>query len=355
MTELYERLAKVFDDMPNGFPATESGVERRILQKIFSPEDAEMALNLKGKPETAERVAKRLGKPVEEMEKILDDMALKGQILCMRKKGKQLYMLVPFVIGLYELQLDHLDEELALLFKEYRPHMTAVLGNVEPAVSRVVPVNRSIDAQHQVLRFEDMERIIHDAGSYSVRDCICRKQKSLEGTPCTHTSKVCLSFSEEENAYDFPSHDGQVIDKAQALDILQKTSEEGLVYCTYNVHEGHTWICSCCICCCELLQSLKEKKAPYVLAGSNFMAVIDPETCSACGACAEERCMMEAIKEEGETYRVLAERCIGCGVCAVTCPTESITLQRRPEGECTVPPRNTKAWSLERSKNRASS
>ena len=39
---LYSKLAKVLDSLPNGFPATESGVEINILKKIFRPEDIDL-------------------------------------------------------------------------------------------------------------------------------------------------------------------------------------------------------------------------------------------------------------------------------------------------------------------------
>ena len=38
--EVYSRVAKALDALPEGFPATESGVEIRILKKIFTPEEA---------------------------------------------------------------------------------------------------------------------------------------------------------------------------------------------------------------------------------------------------------------------------------------------------------------------------
>ena len=39
--QTYKNLAKVLDTRPNGFPETDSGVEIKILKKIFRPEDAE--------------------------------------------------------------------------------------------------------------------------------------------------------------------------------------------------------------------------------------------------------------------------------------------------------------------------
>ena len=68
MTDVYKRLAKKLDDLPNGFPSTESGVELKILQKIFTPEDAELALKIRPIPETAAQIAERLGKPIDEMD-----------------------------------------------------------------------------------------------------------------------------------------------------------------------------------------------------------------------------------------------------------------------------------------------
>ena len=44
MSDVYQRLAKKLDELPNGFPATESGVELKILRKIFTQEEAEMKI-----------------------------------------------------------------------------------------------------------------------------------------------------------------------------------------------------------------------------------------------------------------------------------------------------------------------
>ena len=41
--DIYQRLAKHLDKLPGGFPATESGVELRLLRRLFTPEQAELA------------------------------------------------------------------------------------------------------------------------------------------------------------------------------------------------------------------------------------------------------------------------------------------------------------------------
>ncbi|MBI4962438.1 MAG: 4Fe-4S binding protein [Desulfomonile tiedjei] len=352
MNDVYKDLAKKLDGLPHGFPATESGVEIKILQKIFSPEDAAMALNIRPMPETAVAIAERLGKPGAEMEAILDDMATKGQIGSARIKGKQVYMFAPFVVGIFEFQLDRLDKELADLMEEYASSLMPILGQVAPSLMRVVvPVNVQIDGQHQVHVYEDVRQILDKAKSFQVTECICRKEHAIQGQTCSYPSEVCLAFANSEGAFD-NSPRGRVISKQEALDVVAKAEEAGLVHATYNVQSGQMFMCNCCPCCCGIMRGMKEFNAPHLMAKSNYTASIDADTCAACGVCADERCPMEAIVEDAGAYKVQAERCIGCGVCATTCPTESISLIRKPESQEEVPPKNIVDWYMQRSANR---
>ena len=41
--EIYKELACHLDKMPIGYPTTDSGVELRILKRLFTPEHAEIA------------------------------------------------------------------------------------------------------------------------------------------------------------------------------------------------------------------------------------------------------------------------------------------------------------------------
>ena len=44
--DVYVRLREHLDNLPVGFPKTESGVELRILKRLFTEEEAEMAMHL---------------------------------------------------------------------------------------------------------------------------------------------------------------------------------------------------------------------------------------------------------------------------------------------------------------------
>ncbi len=54
MIDVYERLAKHLDNLPASYPATDSGVELRILKRLFTPEEAEAAMALTMFPEPAD-------------------------------------------------------------------------------------------------------------------------------------------------------------------------------------------------------------------------------------------------------------------------------------------------------------
>lgn len=351
MTDVYKRLAKKLNDLPNGYPATESGVELKILEKIFTPEEAEMALKIRPIPETVEAIAERLDTPVDEMQKILDNLVERGQIGSFKMFGQQMYMFFPFVIGIYEFQLLRMDKELAEMFEEYAPLLIGTMGTYAPAAARVVPVSTEIKQDLHVHRYEDMKLMLEEAKSFMEQECICRKEQALEGNECKHTRTACLAFSTEENAFERYAM-GKVITKEEALKVMADAEEEGLVHNTYNVEQGQVFVCNCCSCCCGILRGVKEFNAPYLLAKSNFVAVIDQDTCEQCGVCADERCPMDAIKEEDDNYEVIPERCIGCGVCAPTCPTESISLEYRPESDQVLPPNNLIELEALRAKSR---
>ena len=354
MTDVYKRLAKKLDKLPQGFPATESGVELEILRRIFSPEDAEMALRLKPIPETAEGIANRLGRPHDEMRTTLDGMARRGQIAAMQWRGERRYAIAPFIVGIFEYQLPFMDRELAELCEAYAPHLAKTIGGAEPGFARVVPVNKRIDGRTTVLAYEDTRRMIEGARSFRVMDCICRTEQALLENPCSHTVETCLTFSKEENAYNDSHLGGRIINREEALAVLGAAEKEGLVHCTYNFEHNQIFICNCCSCCCGFLRLLTEYHTPYGLVRSNWVAVIDEELCETCGVCANERCPVEAVEEtDGGDYRVIGDRCIGCGVCVVTCPTEAMSIVPRPESEHTVPPRNIVDWSVQRAANRS--
>ena len=137
--EAYKKLAERLDALPNGFPPTEDGAELRLLAKIFTPEEAELASQLRMTKEVPEQVANRLGRDKAEVRKLLKGMARKGLITAGRTEAGLGYGLMPFVVGIYEFQAGRIDEELASLFEDYYTQAFVDVLRVKPQVHRVIP------------------------------------------------------------------------------------------------------------------------------------------------------------------------------------------------------------------------
>jgi Fe-S-cluster-containing hydrogenase component 2 len=65
---------------------------------------------------------------------------------------------------------------------------------------------------------------------------------------------------------------------------------------------------------------------------SNYYAEKNYDTCTTCKTCVD-RCNVHAIKIDNERTVISREKCIGCGLCASTCPTGSITMVHKSPAE----------------------
>jgi len=123
MTDVYQRLANYLNDLPAGFPPTENGVELRILKRLFSRQEAQIAPGLTMMPEPVAAIAQRLGRDKAELAPILEEMSKKGLIFRLTKGEEKHYMAAQFVIGIWEYHLNDLDEDLIRDVNEYLPHL----------------------------------------------------------------------------------------------------------------------------------------------------------------------------------------------------------------------------------------
>lgn len=349
--DVYERLAQRLDALPNGYPRTESGIELKILRKIYTEEEAEIACALKLLPEEPEKIAERHGRDPATMGKTLEKMVERGEIGGAGRMEERKYHLVPFVVGIYEFQLHRLDKELAELMEEYIAQgFFKGIGNNKPAHLHTIPIEQAVKAQLEIYPYENVRQLMDKAKVFSAHDCICRKEQGLIGNPCDKPTGNCISMSTSEHAFDI-NYRGRIISREEAERIMKEAEDAGLVHATMNITDKTYHFCNCCACCCGLLRGVSQFDAPGMLAKSNYWASIDPDTCAACGTCADERCPMEAISEKDDYYEVNRDRCIGCGVCVSTCQTESISLVRKPADQCIQPPPNMVSWMVERSKD----
>jgi electron transport complex protein RnfB len=332
----YRKLQEHLDSLPVGFPKTDSGIEIKILKKIFTPEEAEMAVKLTMIPETVEDFSKRTGMDSSEAGEKLEAMAKKGQIFRMKRKENLYYSAAVFVPGIWEYQLKNLDRELAELFEEfYEDAFEGALKQGNTPLFRILPIDENISPEMEVMPYHQVKDLIRSQRTIALAECICRKEKRLLGEGCDHLLEVCLLFSHMARFY-VENGLARFITVEEALEVLDKAEEDGLVHSPVNT-QHIMGLCNCCGCCCGLLRGITQLNMhPSILARSDFYCVSDSELCTGCGDCLE-RCPVTAITVD-DVAVVDRERCIGCGLCVSTCPTEAMSLVAKSEGVTTPPP-----------------
>jgi electron transport complex protein RnfB len=348
--DVYQKLAQRLDAIPNGFPATESGVELRLLAKIFTPEEAKLAGVMRLTCEPAADIAARAGVEPKAVYRTLKGMVRKGLIRIKKGQRQLRFGLIPFVVGIYEEQLPRMDADLAALFEEYYQETRAGITRATPSLHRVIPVEKAIPFEVEIFPHEQAFELLDQASAWGVRDCICRVQQHLIGEGCDRPVENCLVFAPVGGAFD-QSQTTRAISKEDALRILGEAVDAGLVHSAANHRNRHYYICNCCTCCCGIMRGVAEFGIPTAVASSDFHAVVDQDRCIACGDCIES-CQFGALSIPEYVCTVDYTRCVGCGLCGVVCPTSSMRLERRPEGEVLPPPADMKAWMAQRAQER---
>jgi H+/Na+-translocating ferredoxin:NAD+ oxidoreductase subunit B len=347
----YKKLAERLDALPNGFPPTEDGVELRLLAKLFTPEEAELAAQLRLTKEVPEQVARRLGRDTAEVRTLLKGMARRGLIAAGRSEGGLGYGLLPFVVGIYENQAGSIDKEFALLFESYYKQAFAKIMTAQPQVHRVIPVNESIKVDMEVRPFESAADLVNGAQAWGVLDCICRVQKALIGEGCDHPLDVCMTLADVPDAFK-GNPVIRALTREESLATLKRAAEAGLVHSVSNNQRGVHYICNCCTCSCGVLRGMAELGIANVVARSSYVNQVDEMICNVCEDCIEF-CQFDALTmSDAMVVEVNAVRCVGCGVCVPVCSTGALGLVLRPESELIVPPETIKEWGAKRAADR---
>jgi len=329
--DIYLKLAQHLDNLPGGFPPTESGVELRILKRLFDPEDAELALYLTLIPEDARVIARRAKIEPKETAVRLKAMSKKGLIFSMETDGgRPLYMAVQYVIGIWEYHVNDLDPGLIRDMNEYIPTLVNLDVWKKAPQLRTVPVGRSISAQVEVLPYEKVEDLVSTQKKFLVAPCICRREHRMMDKGCEKPEESCLVFGWAADYYE-RNGIGRVIDLDETREFLKKAEKAGLVLQPTNAQKIVN-ICCCCGCCCQVLKNIKRHPKPASVVSTPFIAAANPETCKGCGVCVD-RCQMDALRIEDKKVVLEVDQCIGCGLCISTCPTRSLSLVRKPQSE----------------------
>lgn len=338
-------LAQRLDSLPNGYPPSPDGLEIKLLERLFTPQEARLAAQLRLTKESSRQIAERTDGNPKEVRDMLKRMAKRGLINAGRVEGGLGYGLLPFVVGIYEMQVNTLDPELAQLFEQYYQQSFGHILKIDPPVHRVIPVGESVQVDMEIRPYESAADIVNNAKAWGVVECICRKQKALIGDPCDHPLEVCMMLNQKPGAFDNSSYI-RALTLDEAFDTLRVAAEAGLVHSVSNDQRGGSYICNCCTCSCGILRGICELGIANAVAHSAFVNTVDENLCIACDDCLEY-CQFDALSMD-LIVQVDQLRCVGCGACVQSCPESALILIRRPEGEVAPIPVSKSDWMEQR-------
>ncbi len=336
--QVYIDLQQHLDRQAVGFPASKSRAELKILRHIFTPEEASIATFLDYRHEPLELIYPRVrhlaGSP-QELAAVLDGILRKGGIEAREEDGLTLYANTPLVVGMYELQVDRLTPEFISDFKTYTSDWRfglEFLGTELPQM-RTIPISKSIKPRHRVAGCDEVAALLERTGGpFVVLDCICRKKKRMAGANCRLTDRreTCLGLGPIAETL-LKGGLGREIRPGEAMAIIEANQNEGLILQPSNTVKAD-FVCSCCGCCCGMLQIHHSLPRPLDFWATNYYARVDPADCNGCGLCAR-RCQAQAMGVRGvkQPARVDLNRCLGCGHCIAVCPQKALALEKKAE------------------------
>jgi electron transport complex protein RnfB len=348
--KVYRELQEHLDQTPEGFPAVPSGLDIKLLKLLFTESEARIAAHLSViEPEPVEVIYRRLREcgleiSPEELQQTLSGMLNRGTILAYREGYTETRYLnaEPFAGGIFDFQVNRLTEELMQAFEQYHTESRSKAGGAGGKLFlplRTIPVEKSIPVQlkHFTSTYEDVRALIQNAGGpVAVANCICRQINDLQGRRCQHTDlrETCLQIGTDHARQYVDMGIARFISKEEALEIVDKAQEAGLVLQPENCQQPEA-ICCCCGDCCDLLSMVKRAPRPAALYDSNYYVEVDPALCNGCQACVRN-CHLGARVMVDNMATVDLDRCIGCGNCVTVCrPAATRLASREPK---VVPP-----------------
>ena len=311
---LFELGKMITDRLPYKFgikKLTESDPEYIILDRACSNDEiAEIMLKMGlRKPKTTAEIAHLTGKSEECVTELLTDAAEHGIVEYNwenPRHEKQWYVQL-FVPGIAEMtnmvlwqvekypELADSFDKMTFLPLEGKTHLIPPGG--DGIGMHVIPVEAAIPAKSQSASVEHLSHWLEKYdGQFSVGYCSCRNARRLYGEGSGEIQDDCCIGVGDFATYLIETGKGRPITKEEALEILQRSEDNGYVHQVTNIDGSDKifGICNCDVGVCFALRTSQYFNTPN-LSASAYRAHVDKENCVACGKCVEV-CPAGAVK-----------------------------------------------------------
>ena len=285
----------------------ENAPEYYALASILTDDEADVAIAAGLRKErTVEYLAKKVGKPVDEVQKIAEHLAWIGvfRITTDPTDGKDRFFMQIFAPGIMEMLVNNQEllethPEVGRAFEEYTRIRMQSMSPMMPngyGLMRVVPVESAIQDIPEAEDYDKLSYYLNKYDVFSVSPCSCRASRRTLGDGCGHLEEdMCIQMGKGAEHY-IRTGRARQITREEVLEILKRAEDNGLMHDMPNIEEAgeSAAICNCCACSCfglrvGLLFGARD------LIRSNYVAEIDEAKCVACGQCVEN-CPGNALK-----------------------------------------------------------
>jgi ferredoxin len=343
----YQALSDRLNLFPQGAPPSE--LLFRILEVLFTRDEAALVALLPIKPFNIAAAARIWKKPAAETQKLLEGLASRGMLLDMEMRGEQIFVLPPPMAGFFEFSMMRIgngyDQKLlAELYYQYlnveEDFVKNLFAGGETQLGRTFVNEKALAADNTltVMDYERASEVIRTASHMGVGACYCRHKMQHLGKACDAPMEICMTFSGTAQSLIKHGHARQV-DAHQGMDLLDEAIGHNLVQFGENVRSNVAFICNCCGCCCEAMLAAKRFAVLNPIATTNFLPEVSAEKCNGCGKCVAV-CPVEAMglvsacdphKPKRRKARLDESLCLGCGLCVRACPESGIALKARKQ------------------------
>ncbi len=359
----YQRAADILNKA-GGFPYPITPTILDILKFNIKEENLDLVMAFKKNiSQTMEQLKESSGLSEGEILKKVDALAKRGVLFNQpNSQGIMIYRLLPIARQFEYTFMKKLDKtgennQLAKLFHEFNEEIRdLVQSNYErfkssviglPPIDRTVPIleNQETGEELNIIVNEELEvpieqflptqrikELIEKYDDIAVGYCYCRQHNEFLGNPCKQIELTPSCFTLGKSARHTSNHGfSTLVSKEEALKILKKCEEAGLVHKAYHLHgdtsKEEVAVCNCCSCCCL---TARESLIFPVVNATHYLSFIDQDLCVGCGTCVE-KCYNKAIElNDNNKAERIEELCVGCGVCAYFCPENAISLIEGP-------------------------
>ena len=316
-----------------------------FLMILFNESDAEHYVEMPMYEQfTAYDYSVISGRPVEECDEVLNDMADRMLIVRRYQSGQTYFELMNAEFGYWEWNIkDYWNSDGYIAGHETSnglgdPHSASfdgdsVVGRNEPYFI-IFPVDED-KIEGDVVPYSSWRDIVRSQSVQCLAPCTCRVagmkrgDRSNENIERFHIDTCWAAGDVAQMLID--SGAGHAVTAEEAIANIEANIDAGVVT------EGQWQKDQMCLCQCDpeqcvLLRGYRANGGEGALHETISLYTLNynKDKCIKCGACVD-RCPMKAISIDEDGYCVMDPVCIACGQCAHICPGDARTLKAKNE------------------------